>query len=257
MRGQSLTPTGERDVAPSASTDPGWRLATVGHSRLEYRLAFDLAAAMLFGNARADSRIALLASSPSFVPEWLVRTTNPPTIIVDSERIAATARALVDGWAPDEKVVVLGTLYAKASTTTAEHDGALWASPLPGTWRTLFDGLDGILTGDASLVVLTAGRLGWLSGSVGRCFTAGEPRLPVRGLDRELERRGYRTENVFTIGGIDAFRWAALARVAKLAGRPDLADRCEAGYRLALVPRRRGQVGLFTLIAARKTRRGA
>src|SRR5581483_7114078 len=166
-------------------------------SRLEYSIAFDLAAARVAESNSIASGVALVASSPIFVREWLPRATGSFTIIAESSSVASVARRMVDyGTTPPRNVAAVVQAESASELAESQLSAAVWASPRPGTWRSLFAILDATLVSGASIVVLTAGRLSPLVGGIRRGLTPGEPRLPIRGLDREIEYRGYRLENV-------------------------------------------------------------
>ncbi len=219
---------------------------------LEYRFAFDLAAATLFGHAASVPRTALLASAPSFVSEWLLRAADPPTIIADFEPVETTVRLIAAARMTTARVVEAKELGDAPGPYGQALTGVLWASPRSETWRALVGMLDGMLETGARAVILTAGPLRPLLAAIRRGWRPGEPRYPIRDIDREIGRRGFSLEETFTIGGPEAIRWSTLSRVARLLGRSDLIDRYEAGYQLALAPRRGHRVGVNTVIVARK-----
>jgi hypothetical protein len=240
--------------AYSARDDVTEEASTPLEARLEYRLAFDLAAAIFFGNAESDAQVALLASSPCFVQEWLLRTTGPPTIIADFEAVASVLPAIATARLAAESIADAERFGDEPRTPGQALTGVLWASPQPETWRTLLTALDRVLVAHGSAIILTAGSLNPLLAGVRRGSVPGEPRRPIRGLHREICRHGFSQTGVFTIGGIEALRWSFLGRVASLVGRPDLVDRCETGYRLALAPMPGHRLGLYTVVAMRKER---
>jgi hypothetical protein len=104
-------------------------------------------------------------------------------------------------------------------------------------------GVLALLVGGALASGLTPFRASW---------AAGEPRWPAGALRGALARRGYRLEERSGAGGLTSVVWGALGHLASLAGRADLADRCEAGYRRTLESPRTAGLAWTELLIYRK-----
>ena len=67
-----------------------------------------------------------------------------------------------------------------------------------------------------------------------------------------LQQRRRTLEERSGAGGLTSVVWGALGHLASLAGRDDLADRCEAGYRRTLERPRAGSLAWTELLVYRK-----
>lgn len=202
--------------------------------RLEYRLAFDLAAAALRDCDDGESPLLLVVSLPALVEEARVRW---PVVAVmdDVPAPSADGSALADRrW--------IGATYRKG----------MWAAPQSVTWRARLEAIDAVLADGALLGILTAGPWAWLLALFRSALASGEPRWPIAGLGGELARRRFRVAHAYGLGGVESALWAALGRLSARAGRDDLADRCEAAYRLALAAPRAPRLAAFSLLVFRK-----
>ena len=225
--------------------------------RLEYRLAFDLAFARLAEERRVEHPILLVASASVFVQETLARAAAPVTVLAESARMADIGRSPAgpDALWPQTRVEVLGP-DSDPPSATGGYKGAIWASPQPLTWRRCLGALDGALTDGALLALLVAGTGAPLLASLRTGWAPGEPAWTAAKLQRKLEHLGYRTKRVYYLGGPRGVVWAAMSRVAGVIGRPDLADRYEAGYRLALADVGSRLLAQFRLVVVAKGMHG-
>lgn len=227
--------------------------AISGSTRLEYRIAFDMASALLSaGESRHQGRM-LVASAPVFVEEALLRTAGPLTVVADSPWVAEASHRLAGNGRRQWPIPLEVMSYDSSELwSRRDHASAIWASPQPDTWRRWLPVIDAALLEGAPVALLVAGNGGWLLLPFRKQPVPGEPRWPAGSLRREMRRRGYKVTDVLSIGPPAAFGWAAAARLASIIGRPDLADRFEAGYRMALGRPTRRRLAALTLLIARR-----
>jgi hypothetical protein len=218
------------------------RDAAVVDTRFEYRLAFDLAMAHLVTTRRDGETMLVVASAAPFVDEALLRIDGPLDVAVESQVPAQIARdrarvLVARGYGP--ATVMLAAHLAGPSE--AKYRSVLWVCPERRSWRQRLHALTNVLMPGADVLIVTAGMFGCLLGPLRRARAVGEPEWLGPGLRRVLDRAGLRQKCALRIGGPMGAAWALQARLALLAGRPDLADRAEGRYRRALVaPGERG-----------------
>jgi hypothetical protein len=229
--------------------------AKFGPARLEYRLAFDLAAAALARAGDGDRPIILVASAPIFVRESLARASGRVAVLADSAAVAEAARRLANSvtFLGRSAVELLGAEIDGAQAT-GRFGGCLWASPRPETWLRRLRALDAGLADRAPLAILIPGNGARLSAFSRTAWMPGEP-VWTDALRRQLTRLGYRTGRAYSFGGPASLVWAAISRLASVARRPDLADRCEAAYRSALAGPGHHPLARSTLLIAHKATR--
>lgn len=195
---------------------------------LEYRLALDLAfASFAREDAPGAALLVLAASDPSLVFEVGARVTGPLAIVDDRTR-----------WE-----------QLRGGET---YPCGVWACPSRGTSDGQLQALSALLGEGALLGVVVPGRL---RAVVERARQPGQRhRQPWNGgaVGQALAAQGYRLERAYGLGGPRALAFALAGRLVARLGRPDLADRCEAGYRLSLAPARGGRCSLATLLLFRK-----
>jgi len=225
--------------------------AVVTAARQEYRLAFDLAGARLARDRDDRRTLLIVASAPVLLREALLRADGKVSVIPDAPAVAAA-----EGFLTRNPVApyCLENERADAAGSVA-HWGVLWASPQPSTWRARLDAVDDGLAGEGVLALLVGGALASALTPFRASWGAGEPRWPAGTLRQALARRGYRLEERSGAGGLASIVWGALGHLALRAGRADLADRCEAGYRRTLESPRTAGLAWTELLVYRKGRR--
>ena len=171
---------------------------------LVQQIALDLACSCLYSSGSSTEPVLILPSSPAIAAGV-------------SQRLGDAKLASESGKEPDGRL----RLYHRA----------LWAIPRSSTWRDNFRMIDGVLSADGVLSIVLSGTGGWLGPYSGGMLQSWSI---ARGLRAAFETLGYRRERAFTLGGVEAVRWAVSARLARLRGRPELVDRAESGYRAAL-----------------------
>jgi hypothetical protein len=231
-------------------------LVIASQARLEYTLTCDLAVAWLASQCPHDPRIAVLATAPVFAREIARRSAVPITILTDDVSLDNNLRRIAPA-VPGAENRLAGSagVGGRPGGNVAGYPSAVWASPQPSTWLRHLRTLDTRLAEGGGLVVVTAGYLGWLLPRLRRNATRGEPAWPTPGLQRAIERQGYRIESALSIGGPAAVGWATLRYFATFSGMHQLADRYEAGYRLSLAPSPHQHLAILAVFLAHKQRR--
>jgi hypothetical protein len=216
---------------------------------LEYRLAFDLAWSYLAEDRRRRAPMLLVLSAPAFLDEAMARLDGRACVVAGSPSVTVGAMHIARKGLLREEVTVRRALGTDLREMTKSGFGsAVWACPPARTWQRQLETLDAVLADRALLVMLlhTRGSLG-----LGRI----EHRSPAaaRGVTPpSLATLGYRLVQEYSIGGPPSVLWAGLGRVASSLGRADLADSCEAGYRLGLATPVRPGLARLTVAICRK-----
>jgi len=197
-------------------------------------VAFDLSMPWLQQAQRDAQRWLVLASSPICVAEALYRCRGGIAIVSESDLVEQAARRL----AAD---MCLGGEHQPEFANESpigepcNFSAAIWACPEPSTWRDKVR-LLGALAGGNALVVLCRGQLMPVLGPLGTKHLSGLASGSIPAVLNELFTLGYRVKQRYGVGGLISLVCAALSRAAAWARRPELVDRCEAAFRLALTP---------------------
>jgi hypothetical protein len=216
---------------------------------LEYRLAFDLAWSYLAGDRRRPTPMLLVLSAPVFFDEAMARLDGRACVVTGSPAVTIRAMQMARQGLLKEEVTVRRVLGSDLREMTKNGFGsAVWACPPARTWTRQLETLDALLADSAVLVMLLHARSSpglsrgdrWLTASRGGALPA------------PLATLGYRLVQQYPIGGPPSVLWAGLRRVASHLGRADLADSCEAGYRLGLATPVRPDLARLTVAICRK-----
>lgn len=216
---------------------------------LAEQMAIDLACSALGASADPVEPMLVIASTSPAAVAVLTRMSGPLVVAAESQAVVDEARAeLAKGAHPrpgDVDVVTLDDA-ARAGRTYRQ---AMWLVPssagvsqLPAIDRLVADGGKLAIVGSGPLRRIRSGTRGWAPGLT---EDAGDP----LGLGRGL---AYRVETERRLYGVRSALWALAGVVARRAARQDLADRCEAGYRLALEDGRRPRLWSVGVWVGRK-----
>jgi len=195
----------------------------VTSSRLEYAIAFDLAASWLGGFRGACLG---LVSNDQFGDELRTRGGSRLRIVRSAADLVASERV---------------------------YDAVVWAAPQADTWRRLVPRVATALRPGGALCILTATRVGGLVSPLRRARLAGEPSALVGPIAGALPRHGLQIRRVYPLGGLSSLAWALAGRAALLVSRPDLADRAERAHHSALESR---SAASFQLLLAERASDG-
>lgn len=225
-------------VAVSAqSSYPAGAPLDVPAAALPERLATDLAFGGLSRDRKVPSRLLLLAANPVGVWEGLLRASPPISVVADTDEAAVAARiaAAASIPTPEGEIDVFVGNRDRDRWVMRPHDVALWISPTRHTWRSRVRDVDAALTPRGRLAIVGAGPLARVvsrlrPGGLPLCHGSDDPR-------RVSEAFSYRTEAIWRLYGMRSATFGGLRIAAERIRRPDLADRLEAAYRLALLER--------------------
>jgi hypothetical protein len=220
--------------------------------RLEYRVALDLATALVTAEMPGRGSSLLMDLSPFLVREALIRAPESTTVIAES----------ADSWSSGSPQVpwlsvadYAGSNLIRLGDLAPEQPfgGAVWFSPERATWKRHLDQINRCLAVGGLLVLMTSGGLAEPLARFRQSAPTGQPDWIGSLLIRALQRDRFQVEASYRLGGFVSLVWAAVTRLAHVARREALADRTEAAYRSSLVTWRPIGVGLLSLHVARKT----
>jgi hypothetical protein len=211
---------------------------TPSPARLEYGDGFDLAAGWLGSPA---SPLLVVASTPGFVDLAAGRAAGPLVFACENARTSDHAALCLAGGDLAREVAASSRVWppleaSGPDSSGPQFDGALWASPQPGTWTDRLVAIDRLLNDGGRLCILT-GAGGGFAGLTRRLRTRREPGEPAPlapCIRAGLAAAGWRVSRARSLGGLVSTGWALAGRVAALSGRPDLADRAERAHHQAI-----------------------
>jgi hypothetical protein len=193
----------------------------------------DLAIAAISDARGSEVPVELVASQPGSVGELMARLEMPMTIVAMSSAVADAARqAATEGLEPGLLGIEVTLADASQSSRPVRHLAAVWMAPERSTYRRLAQDIDASLAPGALLAVIGAGPLAVVRSRLGN----GHGEVQSTGVDPASvgSALGYRTIATWRLLGLRSLAWAGLRAGAERVRRPDLADRFEASYRLAL-----------------------
>jgi hypothetical protein len=209
----------------------------IAAAALPERLATDLAFAGLSRDRKVPSRLLLLAANPVGVWEGLLRASPPISVVAETDEAAIAARIAAAALIPTQEgeIDVFVGNRDRDRWVMRPHDVALWMSPTRDTWRARVRDVDAALAPGAYLAIVGAGPLTRVMsrlrpGGLPMCQGAANP-------CRVGETFEYQAEGIWRLFGMRSAAFGVLRISADRIGRPDLADRLEAAYRLALLER--------------------
>lgn len=211
-------------------------------ARLEYRLALDMAFSAVMARsapATPDAPVVVLASTRAIAYESALRARPVDIVLCDPTWTLDV---------PDPAVLRPVDELASVSTGVA---GTIWFSPNQEGWQTQLTQIERIVAPGGVVATLTAGS-GNIFAPLRRDWGDGEPDWDGRELHDALRESGYRSRGRLELAGAETVFWVLMQRACALAGRPDLADRCEVAYRLSIAGRLRRVLPQFVLTLAER-----